>query len=155
MDIDEARRELPQWVHEICGERIHGTTRLKPRIVFEEEERSGKRRRCIPQNPYTRACQKKTRWNFLYACRRTLGPLLGLSQQRHGLAVLLGLWHGDESNDSVVLGHRPSHLVERHAEELAPEVDLVQASIGKLPVQGILKSRRIFGVDHRGMCQRV
>lgn len=38
-DIDHAREEAARWCRETAGMRIHGTTRRRPRIVFEEEER--------------------------------------------------------------------------------------------------------------------
>jgi hypothetical protein len=37
-DIAHVREEALKWCRDIAGLRIHGTTRKKPRIVFEEEE---------------------------------------------------------------------------------------------------------------------
>jgi transposase len=38
--VDEVRRDLPRWVKEIAGARIHGTTRKAPLPLFEEVERA-------------------------------------------------------------------------------------------------------------------
>ncbi|MCA9521752.1 MAG: IS21 family transposase [Myxococcales bacterium] len=57
MDIDEARRELQRWVCEIANERIHGTTRRKPRVVFEDEEQRALRP--LPPTRYELAVWKK------------------------------------------------------------------------------------------------
>jgi transposase len=37
--VEEVRRELVRWVHEVASERIHGTTKKRPREVFEDIER--------------------------------------------------------------------------------------------------------------------
>jgi transposase len=38
-DIFEAKRQLKVWQENICNKRIHGTTRKKPRELFEQEEK--------------------------------------------------------------------------------------------------------------------
>jgi hypothetical protein len=38
-DLDDARRQARRWCREIAGQRVHGTTRRLPRVVFEDEER--------------------------------------------------------------------------------------------------------------------
>jgi transposase len=39
MGIEEDRRQLHRWVHEIAGQRRHGTTGRRPLELFEEQER--------------------------------------------------------------------------------------------------------------------
>jgi len=39
-DIDEANRKLDQWVEQVAGQRDHGTTRRRPLVVFQEEEKA-------------------------------------------------------------------------------------------------------------------
>jgi len=39
IDRDHVQREARRWCLHVAGERIHGTTRRRPRVVFEEEER--------------------------------------------------------------------------------------------------------------------
>jgi transposase len=38
MDLAHVQREALRWCQEIAGQRIHGTTRKRPRVVFEDEE---------------------------------------------------------------------------------------------------------------------
>lgn len=38
-DLEHARREAERWCRDIAGTRIHGTTRMLPRDVFEREEK--------------------------------------------------------------------------------------------------------------------
>ncbi len=38
--VDEVRRDLPRWVKEIAGTRVHGTTGKPPLALFEEVERA-------------------------------------------------------------------------------------------------------------------
>ncbi|MBZ4423240.1 IS21 family transposase [Myxococcus sp. RHSTA-1-4] len=37
--LDDARRSAQAWCHDVAGARVHGTTRLIPRDVFEAEEK--------------------------------------------------------------------------------------------------------------------
>jgi transposase len=39
-DIDDANRQALAWCREIAGQRIHGTTRQKPLVVFEQIEQT-------------------------------------------------------------------------------------------------------------------
>lgn len=39
LDVDALRLELPRWVEEIAGMRVHGTTRKRPLELFEQVER--------------------------------------------------------------------------------------------------------------------
>jgi transposase len=39
-DVDMARTELSQWLQEIAGLRVHGTTGQQPLVRFEQQERS-------------------------------------------------------------------------------------------------------------------
>jgi transposase len=39
-DLDVLRASAEQWCREVAGARVHGTTRLVPREVFEEQERA-------------------------------------------------------------------------------------------------------------------
>ena len=39
-DLDVLRATAEQWCREVAGARVHGTTRLVPREVFEEQERA-------------------------------------------------------------------------------------------------------------------
>ncbi len=39
IDCEHAQREAVKWCTELAGMRIHGTTRKRPRIVFEEQEK--------------------------------------------------------------------------------------------------------------------
>jgi transposase len=39
IDRDHVQREAEKWCRDIAGLRIHGTTRKRPAVVFEEEER--------------------------------------------------------------------------------------------------------------------
>ncbi len=43
VDLAHVQREAIRWCRETAGQRIHGTTRRRPRIVFEEEERGALR----------------------------------------------------------------------------------------------------------------
>jgi transposase len=58
-DLDEANRELRRWRLEIAGERVHGTTRLKPLEVFEDEERAALG--ALPVRPYVVVIWKKAK----------------------------------------------------------------------------------------------
>jgi hypothetical protein len=40
LDFEHVQREAIRWCLEVAGTRIHGTTRQRPLVVFEEEERS-------------------------------------------------------------------------------------------------------------------
>ena len=40
IDADHVQREAVKWCTEVAGMRIHGTTRKRPRIVFEEQEKA-------------------------------------------------------------------------------------------------------------------
>jgi hypothetical protein len=40
IDLDDARRQAGPWCLEIAGQRVHGTTRQLPLVVFEDEERA-------------------------------------------------------------------------------------------------------------------
>ncbi len=40
IDCEHAQREAVKWCMNIAGMRIHGTTRKRPRIVFEEQEKA-------------------------------------------------------------------------------------------------------------------
>ena len=40
IDADHVQREALKWCTDVAGMRVHGTTRKRPRIVFEEQERS-------------------------------------------------------------------------------------------------------------------
>jgi transposase len=39
-DVVREQRELTRWLHETAGQRTHGTTRRRPLVVFEAEERA-------------------------------------------------------------------------------------------------------------------
>ncbi len=39
-DIREARAGLERWLHQVAGQRVHGTTRKQPALVFQAEERA-------------------------------------------------------------------------------------------------------------------
>jgi transposase len=39
-DLADARRQAERWCREVAGQRVHGTTRQVPRVVFEDRERS-------------------------------------------------------------------------------------------------------------------
>jgi transposase len=39
-DLADARRQAERWCREVAGQRVHGTTRQLPRIVFEDQERA-------------------------------------------------------------------------------------------------------------------
>jgi len=39
-DIDDCNRQLREWMESVSHQRIHGTTKRKPRELFEEEERA-------------------------------------------------------------------------------------------------------------------
>lgn len=49
-DAEVLRRELSRWDDEIAGQRTHGTTRRRPLIAFEEEERAALKP--LPREPY-------------------------------------------------------------------------------------------------------
>ena len=38
-DLADARRQAERWCREVAGQRVHGTTRKLPLVVFEDEER--------------------------------------------------------------------------------------------------------------------
>ncbi len=38
LDCDHVQREAIRWCLEVAGQRVHGTTRRRPRVVFENEE---------------------------------------------------------------------------------------------------------------------
>jgi hypothetical protein len=40
LDLDDARRQAGPWCLEVAGQRVHGTTRKLPLVVFEDEERA-------------------------------------------------------------------------------------------------------------------
>jgi transposase len=40
IDCEHVRREAVKWCTDVAGMRIHGTTRKRPRIVFEEQEKA-------------------------------------------------------------------------------------------------------------------
>ena len=40
IDCEHAQREAVKWCMDVAGMRIHGTTRKRPRIVFEEQEKT-------------------------------------------------------------------------------------------------------------------
>jgi len=40
LDREHVQREAIRWCVEVAGQRIHGTTRRRPRVVFENEERA-------------------------------------------------------------------------------------------------------------------
>jgi transposase len=40
IDCDHVQREAVKWCTDVAGMRIHGTTRKRPRIVFEEQEKT-------------------------------------------------------------------------------------------------------------------
>jgi hypothetical protein len=49
-DVADARRQAEHWCREVAGQRVHGTTRRLPLVVFQEEEQ-----RCLTplaQTPY-------------------------------------------------------------------------------------------------------
>ena len=49
-DLADARRQAAQWCREVAGQRVHGTTRKLPLVVFQDEEQ-----RCLTplaQTPY-------------------------------------------------------------------------------------------------------
>jgi len=39
-DLADARRQAERWSREVAGQRVHGTTRQVPRVVFEDRERA-------------------------------------------------------------------------------------------------------------------
>ena len=39
-DLADARRQAERWCREVAGQRVHGTTRRVPRVVFEDRERT-------------------------------------------------------------------------------------------------------------------
>jgi len=39
LDLAHVRREMVRWCRETAGQRVHGTTRQRPRVVFENEEK--------------------------------------------------------------------------------------------------------------------
>jgi transposase len=40
IDLADARRQAQRWCLEVAGQRVHGTTRKLPLVVFEDEERA-------------------------------------------------------------------------------------------------------------------
>lgn len=40
IDLDDSRRQAERWSREVAGQRVHGTTRKLPLVVFEDEERA-------------------------------------------------------------------------------------------------------------------
>jgi hypothetical protein len=42
-DLADARRQAARWCREVAGQRVHGTTRQVPRVVFEDRERAALR----------------------------------------------------------------------------------------------------------------
>jgi len=38
IDLADARRQAEAWCLEVAGQRVHGTTRKLPLVVFEDEE---------------------------------------------------------------------------------------------------------------------
>jgi hypothetical protein len=40
IDLVDARRQAGVWCREVAGQRVHGTTRQLPLVVFEDEERA-------------------------------------------------------------------------------------------------------------------
>lgn len=50
VDLADANRELDEWVVEIAGKRIHGTTGRRPLDVFEAEERPALK--ALPHKPF-------------------------------------------------------------------------------------------------------
>lgn len=58
-DVLGMRQELVRWVAEIAGNRIHGTTKLRPLEVFEAEERAALKP--LPARPYDRVIWKRAR----------------------------------------------------------------------------------------------
>lgn len=49
-DISEARKRLAYWLDNTCNVRIHGTTKKKPRELFEAEEAS--KLKSLPEAPF-------------------------------------------------------------------------------------------------------
>jgi transposase len=39
-DLADVRRQAERWCREVAGQRVHGTTRQVPRVVFEDQERA-------------------------------------------------------------------------------------------------------------------
>lgn len=39
-DLADVRQQAARWCREVAGQRVHGTTRHVPRVVFEDQERS-------------------------------------------------------------------------------------------------------------------
>jgi transposase len=39
-DLADARAQAERWCREVAGQRVHGTTRQVPRVVFEDQERT-------------------------------------------------------------------------------------------------------------------
>jgi len=39
VDLADARQQAARWCRDVAGQRVHGTTRRVPRVVFEDEER--------------------------------------------------------------------------------------------------------------------
>ena len=60
--LDEARHEAVRWCLEDAGLRMHGTTRRRPREVFEQEEQS--KLKPAPAEPYD-----EPRWSEIHAGR--------------------------------------------------------------------------------------
>ena len=40
IDLNDARRQAGAWCLEVAGQRVHGTTRQLPLVVFEDKERA-------------------------------------------------------------------------------------------------------------------
>ena len=40
VDLADGRRQAERWCRDVAGQRVHGTTRRLPRVVFEDEERA-------------------------------------------------------------------------------------------------------------------
>lgn len=49
-DLADARRRAAAWSREVAGQRVHGTTRQVPLVVFEDQERAALRP--APERPY-------------------------------------------------------------------------------------------------------
>jgi transposase len=58
-DVDEARRELPRWILEIAGRRIHGTTKKRPLELFEKCEKAALLP--LPASPFEMVVWKRAR----------------------------------------------------------------------------------------------
>lgn len=122
VDVNEDRRQLRRWVVEIAGQRIHGTTRRRPRDLFEEVEAQ------------TLSALPSTRWDpvlwkevtvhrdshvqvdgaFYSAPWRLLGKKLWARCTSHSVAI----WHDD---DHVHTHGRVSRGMRQTVDEHLPE----------------------------------